>query len=154
MDRCFFNIHGYIFEKVPGLSFELIQCMSSIREAESRCQNLAWQEYDAEFRTRQALKQEPWNKIYSDLWLKIMTNTYKLEKKLPFSPNLALLANQISLALHLVYVLIIIRANAISKVVDFLMFVWHVRGTILKINAPDIFKIYNRMRSLQIRTQK
>lgn len=61
--------------------FELIQYMSTIREAESRCQsqNLAWREYDAEFRTRQALKSEPWNKIYSDLWLKLMTNSGKTE---------------------------------------------------------------------------
>ena len=38
----------------------------------------AW-EYDTEFRTRQALKLAPWNKIYSDLWLKLMTNTNKIE---------------------------------------------------------------------------
>ena len=65
--------------------FELIQYMSTIREAESRClnQNLAWREYDAEFRTRQALKLEPWNKIYSDLWLKLMTNTNKIDSQLP-----------------------------------------------------------------------
>ena len=57
--------------------------MSTIREAESRCQaqNLAWREYDAEFRTRQALKSEPWNKIYSDLWLKLMTNAGKIESQ-------------------------------------------------------------------------
>lgn len=59
--------------------FELLQYMNTIREAESRCQNLAWREYDAEFRTRQALKLEPWSKIYSDLWLKLMTNTNRLE---------------------------------------------------------------------------
>ena len=53
--------------------------MNTIIEAENRCQNLAWREYDAEFRTRQALKLEPWNKIYSDLWLKLMTNTNKIE---------------------------------------------------------------------------
>ena len=66
-------------KKYQDKVFELIQYLSTIREAESRCQNLAWREYDAEFRTRQALKQEPWNKIYSDLWLKLMTNTNKLE---------------------------------------------------------------------------
>ena len=59
--------------------------MSTIREAENRYlnQNLAWREYDAEFRTRQALKLEPWNKIYSDLWLKLMTNTNKIDSQLP-----------------------------------------------------------------------
>lgn len=63
--------------------FELLQYMSTIREAESRCQNLAWRDYDAEFRTRQALKQEPWNKIYTDLWLKLMTNTSSVETQIP-----------------------------------------------------------------------
>ena len=75
-----FSIFMTIYlKKYQDKVFELIQYLSTIREAESRCQNLAWREYDAEFRTRQALKQEPWNKIYSDLWLKLMTNTNKLE---------------------------------------------------------------------------
>ena len=78
----FMNIY---LKKHQNKVFELIQYMSTIREAESRClnQNLAWREYDAEFRTRQALKLEPWNKIYSDLWLKLMTNTNKIDSQLP-----------------------------------------------------------------------
>ena len=83
MDRCFLNSHDHYLKKHQNLVFELIQYMGTIREAESRCQaqNLAWREYDAEFRTRQALKSEPWKKIYSDLWLKLMTNTGKIESQ-------------------------------------------------------------------------
>ena len=49
--------------------------------------------------------------------------------------------------------LLVLRTGEL-KIVDFLMFVWHVRGTILKTNVPDTVKIYNRMHSLQIRTLK
>ena len=78
----FMNIY---LKKHQNRVFELSQCMRTIREPESRClnQNLAWREYDAKFQTRQALKLEPGNKIYSDLWLKLMTNTNKIDSQLP-----------------------------------------------------------------------
>ncbi|MEW8544393.1 MAG: hypothetical protein AB2693_12740, partial [Candidatus Thiodiazotropha sp.] len=91
-------------KKYQDKVFELIQYMSTIREAESRCQSLAWREYDAEFRTRQALKHEPWNKIYSDLWLKLMTNTNKLEANtFQFKPSFAGQSNQSRLTLGICF---------------------------------------------------
>ena len=59
--------------KNPGSVFEMIKYMQTIRDAEQRCGSAAWLAYDENFRMRQAVSLQPWNKINSDLWLRCMT---------------------------------------------------------------------------------
>ena len=60
-------------KKKPAAAQELLQYMSIIRDAESKCANTAWCAYDENFRMRQSNNLQPWGKINPDLWLRCMS---------------------------------------------------------------------------------
>jgi hypothetical protein len=61
-------------KKFPSKAGELLQYMSTIREAEGRTgSSFGWKSYDENFRYRQAVNPVSWAKINIDLWLKTMT---------------------------------------------------------------------------------
>ena len=62
------------FKRFPNKLQELLQYMSIIREAASRSpSSISWRTYDEQFRLRQATFVQPWGRLYSDLWLRVMT---------------------------------------------------------------------------------
>lgn len=62
-------------KKFPNKAQELLQYMSIIRDAAARSSSLSWRTYDEQFRIRQATKVQPWGKLNSDLWLRVMTSS-------------------------------------------------------------------------------
>ena len=67
----------FILKKYPNKTQELLQYMSIIREAANRS-SLSWRTYDEQFRLRQATNVQPWGRLNSDLWLRVMTtNNYQ-----------------------------------------------------------------------------
>ena len=64
-------------KKYPNKTQELLQYMSIIREAANRS-SLSWRTYDEQFHLRQATNVQPWGRLNSDLWLRVMTtNNYQ-----------------------------------------------------------------------------
>lgn len=60
-------------KKYPDKTQDLLQYMNIIREAASRSPPLSWRTYDEQFRLRQSTNPQPWGKLNSDLWLRVMT---------------------------------------------------------------------------------
>ena len=71
----FFIFSSIYLKKFPNKAQELLQCMSIIREAAARSSSLSRRTYDEQFRIRQATKVQPWGKLNSDLWLRVMTSS-------------------------------------------------------------------------------
>ncbi|XP_053373900.1 uncharacterized protein LOC128546687 [Mercenaria mercenaria] len=57
----------------PQACSELLTYMATIRQAASRRHDFAWRVYDEQFRMRQENFLQPWSRLNSDLWLKVMT---------------------------------------------------------------------------------
>lgn len=69
-----FVIYMIIYlQKHANKASELLQYMSTIREAGSRGVGFGWRTYDEQFRMRQSLDLKTWGTLNSDLWLRIMT---------------------------------------------------------------------------------
>lgn len=64
-------MHVYL-RKYPEKTLELIQYMTIIRDAASRCQGAGWRIYDEQFRLRQAICPQSWARLNSDLWLRLL----------------------------------------------------------------------------------
>lgn len=62
-------------KKYPDKTQDLLQYMNIIREAAARTPSLSWRTYDEQFRLRQSTNPQPWGKLNSDLWLRVMTVT-------------------------------------------------------------------------------
>lgn len=67
-------------KRYPNKLQEILQYLSIIREAASRSSPaLSWRTYDEQFRLRQASCVQPWGKLNSDLWLRVMTSNTSLQ---------------------------------------------------------------------------
>ena len=79
IDKCtdaFLIFSSIYLKKYPNKAQELLQYMSIIR-ASATCSSLSWRTYDEQFRLRQAINVQPWGRLNSDLWLRVMTtNNY------------------------------------------------------------------------------
>lgn len=60
-------------KRYPDKTQDLLQYMNIIREAAARSSSLSWRTYDEQFRLRQSTNPQPWGKLNSDLWLRVMT---------------------------------------------------------------------------------
>lgn len=74
MVRCLFSIQDIYLIPNPLSAGGLLSYMATIRQAASRRQDFAWRSYDEQFRMRQETFLQPWSKLNTDLWLKIMTS--------------------------------------------------------------------------------
>ena len=64
-------------KKYPNKTQELLQYMSIIHEAANRS-SLSSRTYNEQFRLRQATNVQPWGRLNSDLWLRVLTtNNYQ-----------------------------------------------------------------------------
>ena len=62
-------------KRFPNKTQQILQYINIIREAASRSVTFTWRTYDEQFQLRQASDLQPWGKINSDLWLRLMTSS-------------------------------------------------------------------------------
>ena len=69
--------------KFPAKNVEILKYMSVIREAASRYPVSAWNNYDQQFRLRQAQEstRQPWSSLNGELWLRLMSNPQYISKR-------------------------------------------------------------------------
>lgn len=75
-------------KKFPNKTQELLQYMSIIREAASRSNTgLSWRLYDEQFRLRQAIELQSWDRINANLWLRVLGTSMSTPAAKPRMPG-------------------------------------------------------------------